>query len=236
MVFTRDWSTSTPIDHTLNASWPDYDRRAKVDVGDRLATIISGFASGETALGVLNLPFIAVSAPSAVTDQIQLYGKVVSTKTELHAKDEDGTEIQLTNAGKINGAAIGGAIPALSLAALYPVGVIYTSVVSTNPNSLFGFGTWVAFGSGRVLVGLDGGQTEFDTVEETGGAKTHTLTVDEMPAHTHTYTRPPTGAGSSPGSGSTQDAPSATTGSTGGGTAHNNLQPYIVVYFFKRTA
>jgi microcystin-dependent protein len=49
-----------------------------------------------------------------------------------------------------------------------------------------GFGTWAAFGAGRVLVGLDAGDVDFDTVEETGGAKTHTLTVDEMPSHTHT--------------------------------------------------
>lgn len=92
MSFTRDWSEITPIDHTLNSSWPDYDRRAKVDVGDRLADIISGFNSGETALGALKIPFIAVSAPSTVTDQYQLYGKAVGGKTLLHGKDEDGTE------------------------------------------------------------------------------------------------------------------------------------------------
>ena len=55
----------------------------------------------------------------------------------------------------------------------YPVGSIYMSVVSTSPATLFG-GTWSAWGAGRVPVGLDAGQTEFDTVEETGGAKTHT--------------------------------------------------------------
>lgn len=70
---------------------------------------------------------------------------------------------------------------------LYPVGTIYTNAsVSTNPNILLGFGTWEAYGTGRVLVGVDTGQTEFDTLGETGGSKTHTLSTAEMPSHTHT--------------------------------------------------
>lgn len=69
-----------------------------------------------------------------------------------------------------------------SIESAYPIGSIYISVVSTNPNTLFGFGTWVAFGAGKTLVGLDSGDTDFDTVEETGGSKTPAL-----PAHTHTY-------------------------------------------------
>lgn len=68
----------------------------------------------------------------------------------------------------------------------FPVGYIYISVDPTNPATVLGYGTWAAFAAGRVLVGIDAGQTEFDTVEETGGAKTHTLTTAEMPSHTHT--------------------------------------------------
>jgi microcystin-dependent protein len=67
---------------------------------------------------------------------------------------------------------------------LYPVGCIKITISSTNPGTYLG-GTWSAFGSGRVPVGYDSGQTEFDTDEETGGAKTHTLTTAEMPSHTH---------------------------------------------------
>ena len=63
---------------------------------------------------------------------------------------------------------------------------MFIAVVSTSPAILLGGGTWVAFGTGRMLVGIDAGQTEFDTAEETGGAKTHTLTAAEMPVHTHT--------------------------------------------------
>lgn len=74
---------------------------------------------------------------------------------------------------------------AVILAAVYPVGSIYVSALSTNPGTLFGFGTWSAFGAGRVLAGIDVGQTEFDVALETGGAKTHTLSAAEMPVHTH---------------------------------------------------
>lgn len=69
--------------------------------------------------------------------------------------------------------------------AAWPVGSIFISTVDTNPADLLGGGTWEAFGSGRVLVGQDAGQSEFDTLGKTGGAKTHTLTVSEMPSHTH---------------------------------------------------
>ena len=69
----------------------------------------------------------------------------------------------------------------------WPVGSVFISVVATSPETLLGGGTWVAFGAGRVLVGLDSGQTEFDTVEEVGGAKTVTLTAAQsgLPQHTH---------------------------------------------------
>lgn len=122
----------------------------------------------------------------------------------------------------------------------YAVGAVYVSTVSTNPATLLGYGTWEAFGTGRTLVGIDAGQTEFDTNGETGGAKTHTLTESEMPAHTHTYEQPSAPVASIPvGVGvnnSVQSRSSQSTGSTGGGSAHNILQPYVVCYFWKRTA
>jgi hypothetical protein len=122
---------------------------------------------------------------------------------------------------------------------LYPVGSIYTNAaVATNPATLLGFGTWATFGSGRVLVGLDAGQTEFDTLGETGGAKTHTLTVPEMPSHSHTTAIRNTSQGVGGGSGVGTPAALTTTTSSavGGGTAHNILQPYVVVYQWQRTA
>lgn len=70
---------------------------------------------------------------------------------------------------------------------MYPVGSIYMSVNATNPSTYFG-GTWVAWGSGRVPVGVNTSDSNFNTVEKTGGASTVTLTTAQMPAHTHTFT------------------------------------------------
>ena len=69
--------------------------------------------------------------------------------------------------------------------AAWPVGSIFISAVATNPADLLGGGTWEAFGTGRVLVGIDAGQTEFDTLLETGGSKTQTLVEANLPSHTH---------------------------------------------------
>lgn len=71
----------------------------------------------------------------------------------------------------------GGVTLAEVMAAIYPVGSIYTSVSDTDPATLFG-GTWQAFGAGRVLVGRDGADTDFDAAEETGGSKTATPSGD----------------------------------------------------------
>jgi hypothetical protein len=124
--------------------------------------------------------------------------------------------------------------------ASWPVGSLFLATVATNPATLLGFGTWAAFGAGRVLVGLDAGQSEFDTVLETGGAKTHTLTTAEIPAHTHTQSLPTSQTGSQVSG--TRDASTTgtgadalATGSAGGGGAHNNLPPYVVVYMWHRT-
>lgn len=67
----------------------------------------------------------------------------------------------------------------------FPVGSVFISVVSTNPSTLLGYGTWQAFGAGRILIGLDSGDNDFNTDEETGGAKVHTLSIAELPSHTH---------------------------------------------------
>jgi hypothetical protein len=134
----------------------------------------------------------------------------------------------------------------------YPIGSVYINASnSTNPASLLGFGTWVAFGAGKVMVGLDAGDTSFDTLGETGGEKSHTLTVSEIPSHQHNvtqnFTTYATTGSTIPRIGGTIDISSVgaaysnvdrtvTSSATGGGGAHNNLQPYIVVYFWKRTA
>jgi len=123
----------------------------------------------------------------------------------------------------------------------WPVGSVFIAVVDTNPATLLGFGTWSKFGAGRFLVGIDSGDEDFDEAEETGGAKTHTLTSDEMPSHTHVQHCLSSTSGSerhcNRDTSSSGDADTAdVTSSTGGGAAHNNLPPYIAVYMWKRTA
>jgi hypothetical protein len=142
---------------------------------------------------------------------------------------------------------------------IYPIGSIYTNATnSTNPGTLLGFGTWSAFGSGKVPVGFDSADSDFNSAEKTGGAKTHTLTTAEIPSHTHTqnaHSHTPTiqmgfGAGSlgsgwarvdtnnpaNPWGNVSIASTTATNQNTGGGGAHNILQPYITVYMWKRTA
>lgn len=129
---------------------------------------------------------------------------------------------------------------------IYPVGSIYMSATMSTAEQVqtaLG-GTWVAWGEGRVPVGVDTSQTEFDTVEETGGEKTHTLTIDEMPSHSHNIYTVDSGSGNHGKKdglyyqggwwGNGMGAPNV--GNTGGSKAHNNLQPYITCYMYKRTA
>ena len=137
-----------------------------------------------------------------------------------------------------------------SVALAYPVGSIYINAsVSTNPATLFGFGTWAAFGAGRVMVGLNAGDSLFDTLEETGGSKdavvvSHTHSVSD-PGHNHTIGFQNNTIDQNSGSAGlarqgTSSTSTASTGisinSTGDSATNANLQPYIVVYMWKRTA
>ena len=88
---------------------------------------------------------------------------------------------------------------------------------------------------GSVIVGRDSTQTEFNTVGETGGAKTHTLDTTEIPSHSHTTTAfSPSGTGGNSPAWTTSNiagTTAVTNSSTGGGGAHNNLQPYITLNY-----
>ena len=125
---------------------------------------------------------------------------------------------------------------------IYPIGSIYLSVNATNPSKYFG-GTWVAWGTGRVPVGVDTTQTEFNAVEKTGGSKyiqqhKHSFRVvkDQVTASDGELPKANDKAGrnsgwtsykTDSGVGSVTDV---TTGNSG------NLQPYITCYMWKRTA
>ena len=190
----------------------------------------------------------------------------IATKAPLNSPTFIGTPAAPTPAFGDNDTSIATtAFVQAALQSVYPVGSIYINAgVTTNPATLLGFGTWTAFGAGRVMVGLNGSDTLFDTLEETGGSKdavvvshshTATSTVTD-PGHTH----PPTsgffflnyaGGGQTAGGGgsivnasNSSSTGSATTGvtvgttvaSTGSSGTNANLQPYITVAMWKRTA
>lgn len=170
--------------------------------------------------------------------------------------------------------ALGANLKASLIDLLYPVGSIYIETSGTNPGTTFGTGTWVAWGEGRVPVGVGTSNTADAmswTVEQERGLETHTLTEAELAAHTHgagtleTSTdgahnhQPESGGGFRTSSGASGTAFQAgsfnnspqintttdgdhthtitgDTGSVGSDGAHNNLQPSIGVYMWKRTA
>jgi hypothetical protein len=117
----------------------------------------------------------------------------VNTKADINGSASEAFSAVTANAGTnttqvATTAFVETALTAATINALvYPVGSIYfNAAVATNPATLLGFGTWAAYGGGRVMVGVHSSGT-FDGLNETGGAETHTLTTAEMPAHTHTY-------------------------------------------------
>jgi len=143
-----------------------------------------------------------------------------------------------------------------ALSALYPVGAIYINATSsTNPATSLGFGTWTAFGAGRVMVGFDSGNALFDTAEETGGSAdaivpTHTHTATSTvtdPGHSHVIgfqtgllDSGANGALKQTGNSNTDTAATGITvatsiSTTGVSVTNANYQPYITVYMWKRT-
>ena len=204
--------------------------------------------SGQTGVAVPDGASMALRINAAGTDVVQAFTNAVSpsfTGTPTAPTAAYGTNTtQLATTAFVQAA----------LQALHPVGSIYINATSsTNPATLFGFGTWVAFGAGRVPVGFDSGNPLFDSAEETGGSAdaivvshTHTLTD---PGHNHTTTIPTSATGNSrqalystDNAGTTEiiTSSTATTGisvNTAGSSGTNaNYQPYITVYMWKRTA
>lgn len=123
----------------------------------------------------------------------------------------------------------------------YPVGSIYETMDSSfDPNKKWG-GTWERI-KGRVLIGVDENDSDFNIAEKTGGEKTHTLVVSELPQHTHANYAKRTNITIN-NSGNTHVTCHSSNsgaivgnniGSTGEGVAHNNLQPYITCFIWKR--
>ena len=148
---------------------------------------------------------------------------------------------RLEKDGKINADKLDGRTLAEIMLALYPVGAIYTSTVATSPASLFG-GTWEILNDVFLLAA--GSYANAGTF---GGEATHTLTVNELPAHTHTATVYGIGSGNYTANAAKLVYKDNTTtawiseglswvDSTGGSQSHNNLPPYLAVYMWKRVS
>ena len=190
----------------------------------------------------------------------------IATKADLTSPTFTGSPVLPTgttgvtqSAGNDSTALATTAFVQAALNALYPVGSIYmNSSVTTNPATLLGFGTWTAFGAGRVPVGYNASNALFDTLEETGGSAdainvshTHTATFTgtALAGHSHTMGGAFGGGGgigggdlnNSQGNASTSSVSAGTPAgsvsvSTEGSSATNaNYQPYITVAMWKRT-
>ena len=127
--------------------------------------------------------------------------------------------------------------------AIFPVGQIVIKGDNEDYSNWLGF-TWERTAVGKVLVGIDSTDTDFNTIGKTGGEKTHTLTINEMPKHTHNLkTGARTNAWVEPNYAISYQYQAASTANssegienTGGNQPHNNLQPYQVVAYWKRIA
>lgn len=124
---------------------------------------------------------------------------------------------------------------------IYPIGSVYISLTETNPGTYLK-GTWEQFGQGRTLIGVgtgdDGMSTQEFEINTTGGEYKHKLVIDEMPSHGHKYYSPIVQVVSSSSSGSAygnyNKEYKINSDNTGGDGYHNNVQPYVTVYFWKR--
>jgi hypothetical protein len=162
------------------------------------------------------------------------WNNITNKPTAFNPSAHEHTSSNITDLTTI----IANAITAAKLAE-HPVGSLLMSTVNTNPSTYIG-GTWAAWGSGRVPVGVNTSDSDFNAAEKTGGAKTHTLTLSQIPNHQHEiYETQNVGE---PGyrpvlatTGGWGPTPEFTNG-VGGGGSHNNLQPYITCFMWKRTA
>ena len=144
------------------------------------------------------------------------------------------------------------------LSSVYPVGSIFISTSATSPATSLGFGSWSRFGEGRILVSQSSSDSDFDTAEETGGAKTHTISESQLPSHQHFIMNTGNGFGNnlennvnfagttnSRGGLGNNDyimqainstANAGKTSAVGSGSAVTHMNPYIVTYMWKRTS
>lgn len=169
-----------------------------------------------------------------IDNEFNAIAGAISSKADLASPALTGTPTAPTATSGSNTTQIATtAFVTAALQAVYPVGSIYINAASSsNPSTLLGFGTWEAFGAGKVVVGLDSGDTAFDTLEETGGAKTvaasgsisgtvggTSLTEAQMPKHYHQMRGPNNIT-------APQNDQGTSFGNYGGGTPDDGAQQY----------
>ena len=122
---------------------------------------------------------------------------------------------------------------------IYPINSVFISVVSTNPNTLLGFGTWVAIATGQFLVGYKAADPDFAPVQNTGGAKTHTHDTN-IPSTTSGAPSATVAVDNNLDISTVNVADDSHTHDTDPAsvTSDNNsgLPPFFVIYAWKRTA
>lgn len=172
-------------------------------------------------------PNLGSEAVTPTAAELNKLGGVTSTTAELNILD--GVTATAAELNLLSGSTA-------LVDSVYPVGCIYQSTAATDPNTLFAGTTWQVFSAGKVLAGYNSGDSDFNA-GATGGSKTHTMTVAQMPSHDHNFTAMALISGSINTTGSTvkSSSQSLTTQSTGGGSAFNIMQPYQVVYMWTRT-
>jgi hypothetical protein len=252
MAFTDTWSETTPSDATYAKDLDDEIVKAKRSLRERLAVEHdlsanegSSTTIGQHKQGSARIGFgLAGSKPSNnPTNPGALYVEQSTGGDPEKIVYDNGSEWKT----------ILDIVTALKDIAdnwkkSHPIGSLYfNAAVATNPATLLGFGTWVAYGVGRVLVGVSTEELEFASLGQTGGEKYHVLTPDEMPAHLHgsgTFCNSANANGIYYGvsgiyglhDGNSTGVTQIATTSAGGSAGHINLQPYVTVYVWKRTA
>lgn len=226
----NDIASTTAADGTVSVTdfVVSFDNKKSWDlqfsITDRLETTVINvplgqgqpqfFIGSDGRSSVGGLP--TVSLPSGKTGQLEVYGDVYAE-------------------GKL----------LMTLDRVYPVGSIFISTAHTTASDVataLGGGTWQAWGQGRVPLGMgSNGTTNYTTVEATGGEEKHTLTTSEMPRHHHSLFSVDTTGGSVGRRNGTYYNGGwwgnyENTTDAGGDGSHNNMQPYITVYMWKRTA
>lgn len=205
---------------------------------------------GGTGVDALNsLVFFPDGDPPRVGDLVWSYNSLSNGVVSSVTAVVDSTHADLEGVG----ASIAGpAGPSGTPLDSYPVGAVYISVVNTSPATLFG-GTWLAMPAGKMLINIDSGDASMDTAMEEGGSKTKSVPAHthSTPDHTHTTdTHTPVAANTATGTGTNvlRTTAAATThshsvASSGGGTtgaaagsAFDVMNPFVVVYMWRRTA